>query len=235
MYKIKNFKELTEKGVYFKLVTKGDKVIVKRNLLETLLKTNIEVDLPNLYNRIKDFKSNRSNYIELKIEGPMEYSDKQKDSALKSIKELISVNIYECRIEDHEITNGAFKIISKKCVGKYVLTKDGEFVMSKKGLVSNVTLDKILERIIRNITDGKTDLNVLKKLPLKEWSENFAKNGQNIADFIIDLYSLIETDEANKFKHPTAKQALLNTRDFNLDIIKEILNDNELLQNSKNV
>ena len=193
--------------------------------------------MPYLYNKIKNFKSNKNSYIELKIEGPLEYyartekEDGTNDLSLKKIEDLICVNVYECKIEESEIPGGTSKVPNKKCIGKYVLTKDGEFIMSQTWLTDNLTADIILERVIRNLTEGKISIEILSKLPLRDWNKEFALNNQNLSDFIMDLYSTIETEEANKFNHPVAKEALLKTIDFNLIRIKELLDRNEVVDN----
>lgn len=226
MYGIKNFEELTSKGCYFKLVTKNGKVIVKRNLLEILLKRDYSVKFAKLYDRIKDFKSDRNNYIELKICGALGYCSRSKnadgsiDLTIGNMDELICINIYECGIEDSSIGMNALKVINKKCIGKYILTQDGELVASGRGIPSDLTIDKLLNKIVTNIAAGKTDINVLSKLPLEKWNKDFERCGQNMTDFIVDLYSKIQTEEACKFDLKASRDTLLKIKDCDVERIK---------------
>ena len=245
MYGIKNFEELTSKGSYFKLVTKNGKVMVKRNLLEMLLKRDYSVEFAKLYDRIKDFKSDKSNYIELKICGALGYCSRRKKAdgsiglTIGNINELICVNIYECRLEDSSIGMNAFKVINKKCIGKYILTQDGELVASGRGIPSDLTVDKLLNKIVTSIAAGEIDMNVLSKLPLEKWNKDFERCGQNMTDFIVDLYSKIQTAEACKFNLESSRDALLKVKDCDIERIKILLdkriNSNDNLEKFGNL
>ena len=206
MYRIKNFERLLMKNDRFDLVVKNGRIKVKRNLLEALANIDYVVEMPKLYKKITENDKYTDGYLELKIIDNFKYTTRHKSEENGKIvenqfyvtsKDLYVVSINNCVVGSRMMGSGRCEVVRKRTIGSYIVTSDGDYVMSLSHITSYPTVDKILKVVLTNISEGITSLEVFKKLPLADFCKDFKRCDQDIIKYVKSIYSNLCNKELN--------------------------------------
>jgi len=162
--------------------------------------------MPKLYKKITENDKYTDGYLELKIVDNFKYTARHKSEEngeiveqpfYRTAKDLYVVSVNNCVVGSRMMGSGRCEVVRKRTIGSYVVTSDGDYVMSLSHITSYPTVDKILKVALTNISEGKTGIEVFKKLPLADFCKDFKRCGQDIIKYVETVYSNLCNKELN--------------------------------------